>query len=76
MGRSNAAKERAKEVRRNGWVSDKRARDDISSCKMKRETEKIAAMGRIKVKRRQGGKMDGAEVEGKKERLIKKRKDE
>ncbi len=48
-------------------MNDKTARDDISSRKMKRETEEISAMGRIKVKRRQGGKMDGAEVEGKKE---------
>lgn len=62
MRRSDAAKE----VRGNGWVSDKTARDNISSSKMKWETEKISAMERIKVKRRQGGKMNGAEVEGKK----------
>lgn len=51
-------RKRAKEVRRNGEVNDKTARDDISSPKMKRETEKISAMGRIKVKRRRGRKMD------------------
>lgn len=39
---------------------------DISSCTMKWETEKISAMRRTKVERRQGGKMDQAEVEGKK----------
>lgn len=55
-----------KEVRRNEWVKDRVARDDISSCKMKRETEMISTMRRLKIKRRQVGKMDGAKVEGKK----------
>lgn len=56
---------RVKEVRRNEWVKDKAARDDISSCKMKRETEVICTMRRLKIKRRQVGKIDGAKVEGK-----------
>lgn len=47
-------------------MKDKVARDDISSCKMKRETEMISTMRRLKIKRRQVGKMDGAKVEGKK----------
>lgn len=41
MRRSDAAKESAEEVRRNGWANNKTARDDISSRKMKRETEDI-----------------------------------
>lgn len=53
-------------MRWNGWADNEKAGDDISSCKMKRETVMISAMGRIKARRRQGGKMDGAGVEGRK----------
>lgn len=53
-------------MRRNAWGNDKTARDDISSCKVNRETEKISGMIRMKVKRRRGIKTDRAEVEGKK----------
>lgn len=41
-------------MRRNGWENDKTVGNDTSSCKVKRETEKISVMGRIKVRRRQG----------------------
>lgn len=59
-----------------GWTIRRRG-GDISPCKMKRETEKISAMGRIKVKRRQGGKLDGwSWGGGQGERLIKEWKDE
>ena len=42
MRRSNAAKKGAAEVRGNGWLNNQTVKDDMSSCKMKRETEKIS----------------------------------
>lgn len=48
--RSDAAKDRAAEVRRDGCANDKNVTDDLSSCKMKRETERISVMEGIKVK--------------------------
>lgn len=51
LRRRDAAKGTRKAVRRNGRVYDESVRDDVSSCKITKETEMISMMGRIKVKR-------------------------